>query len=524
MNDDCDINRYNDDIGEKMWQEDDCDPNETTHQDWDDDHIGNKGTPGDGACMRDLEDFARLHIKVDPVVANMDGVTYWLRFENIANGLLYVNVFEAVDETTDYVSKIDTATLQSQEENLTPEHVYNVDVQLDAKHIKKNGEVSPFLIEGCNAGAGDLAFIVKKDGREICKGAVRLELHRMEYFYDIYSVSAVGEALGVQVNAAAAHSQTAGYQPKSNEKFLFVHGWNMEGWEKKRWAETAFKRLWWQGYQGSVALFDWPTLHSFDFFSVTGDHSLHHFDDSEFRAWLSADALLGVIDMLNADENLRIMAHSMGNVVMGEALRKFDPHIPPLHTYIACKAALSSQYYDSTVAVNHPCRHQECDLTYPSTPDILGHYHSATSYSDPYMANNCTHVRNMQNFYNAQDWALNLWNYNTLFKPDNGFGYFFGYTGESDIYLENSSRFWRGFDREQTLHVTGERERYMIFAYDVESRSLALGQAENGKFAGWDLETGMGYDNQHYSHSREFRSNITAEWTFWSRVMETCGF
>ena len=33
---------------------------------------------------------------------------------------------------------------------------------------------------------------------------------------------------------------------------LFVHGWNMERWEKDRFAETMFKRLYWQGYQGTV--------------------------------------------------------------------------------------------------------------------------------------------------------------------------------------------------------------------------------------------------------------------------------
>ena len=119
-----------------------------------------------------------------------------------------------------------------------------------------------------------------------------------------------------------------------------------------------------------------------------------------------------------------------------------------------------------------------------------------------------------------------MYNYDPrgLYKPDNGFGYFFGYTGERDIYLENASRFWRGVDREQTLSVTNQRERYMIFSYEVESRSMALGEAKNGKFADWDLETGMGYNNKHYSHSREFRSNITAEWGFWNRVTETCDF
>ena len=33
-----------------------------------------------------------------------------------------------------------------------------------------------------------------------------------------------------------------------------------------------------------------------------------------------------------------------------------------------------------------------------------------------------------------------------------------------------------------------------------------------------------GYGKEHYSHSREFRSNVAAEAPFWSSVFEDCGF
>jgi hypothetical protein len=36
---------------------------------------------------------------------------------------------------------------------------------------------------------------------------------------------------------------------------LFVHGYNMESWDKDRFAETAYKRLYWQGYQGRFGSF-----------------------------------------------------------------------------------------------------------------------------------------------------------------------------------------------------------------------------------------------------------------------------
>jgi hypothetical protein len=46
--------------------------------------------------------------------------------------------------------------------------------------------------------------------------------------------------------------------------------------------------------------------------------------------------------------------------------------------------------------------------------------------------------------------------------------------------------------------------------------------AESFRFTGWNLQEGpgpgetggMGYNGHHYSHSREFRPNIAAEWKF----------
>ena len=64
--------------------------------------------------------------------------------------------------------------------------------------------------------------------------------------------------------------------------------------------------------------------------------------------------------------------------------------------------------------------------------------------------------------------------------------------------------------------------RYVIFARCAESRSRALGAIPES-MAGFstqrDLQgSGMWYDDAHYSHSREFRSNIIDEWQFWTNV------
>jgi esterase/lipase superfamily enzyme len=174
-------------------------------------------------------------------------------------------------------------------------------------------------------GTGDLTVFVDVLGENVvCSASVTLELHDIEWFYDIYTNGVTsGTRWEVEVETAATHSQTAGYQSETDEKLLFVHGWNMQGWEKRRWAETMFKRLWWQGYKGSVALFDWPTMDGFTgswWWDLLVDS--RHFDNSEYIAWRSADALAGLMGTLNSGGNLSVLAHSMGNVVMGEALKK----------------------------------------------------------------------------------------------------------------------------------------------------------------------------------------------------------
>ena len=70
---------------------------------------------------------------------------------------------------------------------------------------------------------------------------------------------------------------------------LFVHGYNMPTWEKDRYAETAYKRLYWQGYQGRFGEYRWPT-HSTPVL----------FDSDEFASWESGTGLYHLLVALNS--------------------------------------------------------------------------------------------------------------------------------------------------------------------------------------------------------------------------------
>ena len=147
------------------------------------------------------------------------------------------------------------------------------------------------------------------------------------------------------------------YNPATDSNtpyILYVHGWNMETWEKDRFAESAFKRLYWQGYQGRFGSFRWPTENGFkgDLSTLaTSPSEKDNFDRSEYTAWRSATGLLNKLNDLNAQYpgHVYMLAHSMGNVVAGEALRLAGAN-QVVNTYVASQAAVSAHTYDTNIA------------------------------------------------------------------------------------------------------------------------------------------------------------------------------
>jgi len=450
-------------------------------------------------CKRDLEDFTRLHIEVDDNTANLSGITYWMKFENPVSGSPSVNIFEAINEDLDYLQDDSTAGQQIQKTKIIT--VGSSEVQLPSQYIKTGNQVSPFILEGKTAGKADLTIIVKKDGNEVCKKAVQLDLRAISEFRQKFVASITTDD---NVSTTASQVGTYTYTPETDEYVLYVHGWNMEDWEKDRWAETVFKRLWWQRYKGHVGGFQWPTLGTL------------YYDRSELRAWNSAQALNNLITSLNSSYpgEVRVIAHSMGNVVMGEALRLFSSSV--VHTYLAAQAAIPAHCYDNTIA------NYWGNFT---TPNVYGHYTSGQSPDASYLAGNSSRAGSLAQYFNTLDYALGWWENNNEMKPDMNYYYTEGDANVDTYAPASGDRFYYDsllpFD-ERTMVFPADR--FEIFARSAESRSRALGREDS--VAGFgphqDLQD-FGYDGAHYSHSREFRSNIVAEWPFWEAARSDFG-
>lgn len=318
--------------------------------------------------------------------------------------------------------------------------------------------------------------------------------------------------------------------------------------EKERWAETMFKRLWWQKYKGHVGLFDWPTLTTIDFIGIPID-GLLKYDRSEQMSWNSAKALKVLLESLYSDDSpykgkVRVLAHSQGNVVTGEAIKLALPGT--VHTYIASQAAIPANVYDKAAGPPASTSYDFIEwLSKIRTPNVYSYYYSgnAGSTDSPYLVGNFAKT-NMVSYFNVQDFALDGWWPNNLLKPDDMDKY--NYSGSIEEYdpnrPTNPDAFYQLVNCQTTYDpdnggtttncekrpLTLPEDTYEIFARCAQSRSAAFGATRLADGIGMksqlDLQQSKyGYDKAHYSHSRQFRSNIIKEQPYWSQVLSDFG-
>jgi len=161
------------------------------------------------------------------------------------------------------------------------------------------------------------------------------------------------------------------------------------------------------------------------------------------------------------------------------------------------------------------------------TPDVYGHYPLPPKQDLPFFIHAKNNANKRVRFYNFRDWALNDgwfglgWKFNNKTKPDNNYNY----NGNLDDYNQDIDRFYYIYPFRDLLFPPDIHE---IYSFCAESRSLALG-SESDSVSWFDVEINLedsdyGFDGEHYSHSRQFRSTIQKEWNYWEKVTEEAEF
>jgi hypothetical protein len=328
---------------------------------------------------------------------------------------------------------------------------------------------------------------------------------------------------------------------------VFIHGWNMETWEKERYAETAFKRLWWMGFDGDLALFSWPCTNGLNS-NLDVIKSPTNYDLGEYVAWQSAECLRLLLEDLRVrySGQVYLLAHSMGNIVASEALRlqTLKQGGALAKVYFASQAALSAHCYDGTLNENSESKYAviwNCPLPKldwlgkfnfgPDTPNVYRSWFAdLLNKPSPVVPV----VGKIFNLYNQNDWALSddIWCYNQITKPD---WIDRPYQLWHYDYIKNTPKkteepFAQGFERSQGRNIqaltwglaSSLKDNYEIMAFAAESRVRALGACDvsKGVTASVDLEKFWPEDRKNHAthkwHSAQFRSILSRQRMYWS--------
>ena len=379
-------------------------------------------------------------------------------------------------------------------------------------NINEANSTLHLLFEGAAAGRGQIVMQLLRNNKPFVDfPRVYLDIRDIKNLYERWSVDGPlpvsGEGAEPQRVATISKrdlpaGQSFGFQYRSDgnetpDNIAFVHGWNLNAFDKDADAETAFKRLYWQGFRGKFFAFQWPTTYGLN---DTLDAALdrYNYDNGEDIAWKSAQPLAGLLGRLQAAYPGRVylFGHSMGNVVCGEALRLLGRTGVAINTYAALEAAVEAECYDPATAFSYPLHYRYTHPRIPigerdydsGIPDIFGNW----------LVDANLGVQRKVSYYNENDYALyeDIWEFDQISKPDDaGVNVVWGWDG-----LRRPGTgldlFWRLDFRSPpvanlALGAAGDvRDRYEIMAHISEPRSRALGRTPGG-ILGFDSNTNL---------------------------------
>jgi len=393
------------------------------------------GTPDyeDGVIQtaRDLEDFSRLYVHVGGFYEEIANGTFkiGLKWRDTNGTAPKVMVYKSTDTAgSDSYLKEDTAAfaqVSGEDAETLGEVAGSGELILDRKGLWSGySEANPklcLLFEGSGEGKGQLCITIHKaDGTLIGEGpGVWLDLVNVRKMYQ----SSVDDVFDKPSDEA-------------KESVVFVHGWQMSPEGSRNYAETMFKRMWHRGYKGRFAYFRWNTdwSNGFQWLPYSGqaiDSYLADYNGSEQKAWLAAGDLKAFVDNDVPYSSKNIMAHSMGNIVAGEALRQGMG----ITNYALMQAAVPSACYDEDET---RIRRTETDIHYvklfgiiPLVPITMWDNETPDGDSDTAtralayrgrLAGGSVNAANLINFFLPSDYATFFaWEVNNdITKPPDG--------------------------------------------------------------------------------------------------------
>jgi len=296
---------------------------------------------------------------------------------------------------------------------------------------------------------------------------------------------------------------------------VFVHGIDLTVAEQQGYAQSFYKRLWWEGYRGRLVAFRWcTTLDDWKtFVPGLGRENTSFFNSGEYRSWKGGASLRKYVahlrEELGSDEIISVAAHSLGNACVGEALWQGMQ----VNSYVAMEAAVPlSCYYAET---ENPPKDQSLIATDAASPtpefvNQLGYQGYLKSIGNSIEFNRAS-------YYNADDfwlvkghasWKLGWKNVNWMtdqrkYKPDDRHG-LGEYNYESQFGNPRRPGFING-----PVYARWVDDPHEAMAFVARSRTRPLGAgAPPPKFLGLDLNDVYRFNQERSCHSGQFQRNI----------------
>ncbi|MGA9750625.1 MAG: hypothetical protein WBS54_02435, partial [Acidobacteriota bacterium] len=556
----------------EFWGNDDCDNGLTSDGTEDDMVTTYKDSSGEFInSTRDLEDFTRLWIRYARLrnwTQEAGALSYRLRFSKSSTASIKLFEASSLDGGLEYLQDADAANAQLAYSSKNAGHDHQLvsaaDDWTQAKEMA--GTLAPaakagadgiahYIFDGVGEGQGDLELDIVQGQVRIAHYSVPLNIRPISDFYEEYTVGRGTDddpdqgplAQPVHIRDSITASQVEG-----TDYILYVHGWNMGGaTHKERWAETAYKRLWWLGYKGRFGLFRWPCR------DMEVANFRRGFNESEQNAWISGMGLMDLLNQLKGKGySVDVLAHSQGNVVVAGALReaKDTGATPPLmNAYVATQAALSSSLFESqAVDYFHP---QGRSWAHWTPIDALAHFPAQNPFGNPsdqpFMAGTGIYARNRINMYNTGDYAVG----------DNSCFLWYCYTSHESAWEANNSenRPWPPqkvvpdpWENHNTYRYNSQEgvfwevspsgaarqldplipfDRFKILSFAAQSYGVAVGAGRVSYFKKADDSDGnvdlaqapTSFGQGHYEHDEQFMYTIQQRWPYWKQLMADLG-